>query len=202
MAKESVLYSVEFTDTLSPEAVEREVGELFGDLPAPEAVNPVDCYLVRFESSYSNGEPAMITAQLFLPRVPLDELRMAYVFAPGTTGILDACRPSREHIAGIRWGLYRAHVLAFAGRGVVGLLPDYTGFGDPQRFQPIYNAEVEGRMMLDAVRALHRFLEVQGKEETDDGIREAEDLSVFVSGFSQGGHAAFAAADLRRRYAP
>ena len=69
MAKESVLYSVELIDTLSPQAIEREVGALFGDLPAPEAVNPVDCYLIRFESSYADGEPAMITAQLFLPRV-------------------------------------------------------------------------------------------------------------------------------------
>jgi pimeloyl-ACP methyl ester carboxylesterase len=201
-AKESSLYSVELIETLSPKAIDREVGQLFGTLPAPQASYSVDCFLIRFESSYQDGEPAVITAQLFLPRVPPDQLRMAYVFAPGTTGILDACRPSREHIAGIRWGLYRAHVLAFSGQGVVGLLPDYTGFGDPERLQPVYNAEAEGRMMLDGVRALYRFWEDREGQGAGDEFRNAGKLSVFVAGFSQGGHAAFAAADLRLQYAP
>ena len=214
-AKAGALLSAELVETLEPRAVDREVRALFENLQAPIARFAVDCYLVRFESRYPDGRPATVTAQLFVPlaaeggaapkpgpgqsRPPRAESRAAYVFAPGTTGLIDACRPSREHIAGIHWGLYRAHVLAFAGQGVVGVLPDYMGFGDGDRLQPIYHAVAEGRMMLDAVRALHRFL-----ESLDEGRpgRRAAKPSVFLAGFSQGGHAAFAAADLRRPYAP
>jgi acetyl esterase/lipase len=76
------------------------------------------------------------------------------------------------------------------------------GFGDPDRLQPIYNAVAEGRMMLDAVRALYRFLERLDVEKNGPALLGFRRPSVFVAGFSQGGHAAFAAADLRRLYAP
>jgi len=121
---------------------------------------------------------------------------MMYLFAPGSTWLINACRPSREHIAGIRWGLYRSHVLAFAGQGLLGLLPDYLGFGDPGRLQPYMSAVAEGRLVLDAIRAARRFLEQKGWS------RPRGKPAVFVSGFSQGGHAIFAAADLQRAYAP
>ncbi|MBN2551355.1 MAG: alpha/beta fold hydrolase [Spirochaetales bacterium] len=200
-AREHILVAVELVETLSPGAVDEEVGELFEGVEAPRSRFQIDCYLIRYESRYPDGQPAQITAQLFLPRVPDGDIRAAYIFAPGTTGLLDACRPSREHIAGIRWGLYRAHVLAFAGQGIVGVLPDYMGFGDAERLQPIYNAVAEGRMMLDGARALYRFLELRQKEEAGRATRRSPQPPVFVAGFSQGGHAAFAAADLRRLYA-
>ena len=182
------LLTVELIETLSTRAVDREVGQLFDDVAAPSSRFEVDCYLVRYESTYPWGETAAVTAQFFLPRVPAGSaIQAAYVFAPGTTGILDACRPSREHIAGIRWGLYRAHVLAFAGQGIAGVLPDYMGFGDSERLQPIYNAVAEGRMMLDAVRALYQFLARRQKEEPGRISVLTRKPDVFVAGFSQGG---------------
>jgi acetyl esterase/lipase len=56
------------------------------------------------------------------------------------------------------------------------------------------SAVAEGRMLLDAIRAIHGFLAQQK-------VGGVSGTSVFVAGFSQGGHAAFAAADLRRSYA-
>jgi pimeloyl-ACP methyl ester carboxylesterase len=44
-------------------------------------------------------------------------------------------------------------------------------------------------------------MEQRGNEQGDEHYRSARNLSVFLAGFSQGGHAAFAAADLRRSYA-
>ena len=71
------------------------------------------------------------------------------------------------------------------------------GFGDPKSVQPICHSEAEGRMMLDTVRAVSQLLDrVEGSE------ARTPKLSVFVAGFSQGGHAAFAAANIRRIYAP
>ncbi len=186
-------------ERFEPDEVEEIVGELFEGRSVPTAHYAIDAYIVRYSSFYPNDDPAVITAQLFVPR--LDQPSPLYLFAPGTTGLVDACRPSREHIAGIHWGLYRAHVLAFAGKGFIGLLPDYTGFGEPDRLQPLFHARTEAKMMLDGVRAVTELT-------ADDELR-AVNLSpplapggVFLAGFSQGGHAAFAAADYRDQYAP
>jgi acetyl esterase/lipase len=195
------LTSVEKVETLSPADVDRLVAELFDGASGarqPAAAFTVDCYTLRFQSLYQDDSPASATAQLFLPRTGEPGTpELMYLFAPGSTGLVNNCRPSREHIAGIHWGLYRSHVLAFAGQGLVGLLPDYLGFGDPGRLQPYMSAVAEGRLVLDAVRAARRFL-----EQAAGGHLPRGKPSVFVSGFSQGGHAIFAAADLERSYAP
>ncbi len=183
------------TEVLQASDVEQIVAELFPTLPVPAARYSVDCYLIRYRSSYPDGSAAPITAQLFIPRDVEKEQAPLYVFAPGTTGLIDACRPSREHIAGIHWGLYRSHVLAFAGKGFVTLLPDYTGFGDPERLQPVFHARSEATMMLDGVRAVRNAIE---QRKAAPQVTEG----AFLAGFSQGGHAAFAAADLQSTYAP
>lgn len=189
------LIEVSHSETLAPSQIEGKVATLFEGHPAPQARYTVDAYLVRFQSLYPDDSAAVITAQLFVPRTAEQRQLPLYVFAPGTTGLVDACRPSREHIAGIHWGLYRSHLLAFAGKGTIGVLPDYTGFGDPDRIQPLFHARSEGRMMLDSVRAVHEFF-----AQHDAPVRPT--AAAFLAGFSQGGHAAFAAADLRDEYAP
>jgi acetyl esterase/lipase len=184
------LTDTELVETLGTAEVDRIVAALFEEETKPSAVFPVECYTLRFRSRYPDDTAATATAQLFVPRFPKPVPPVMYVFAPGTTGLINACRPSREHIAGIRWGLYRSHVLAYAGQGFIGVLPDYLGFAEPGRLQPYMNAVAEGRLLLDAIRAARRFLARPGR------------IPVFVAGFSQGGHAAFAAADLQRAYAP
>jgi acetyl esterase/lipase len=191
------LTGAELVETLAPADVDRIVAGLFEELKMPAAAFPVDCYTLRFQSRYPDDTPASATAQLFVPRTPDSGPPTMYLFAPGSTGLVNSCRPSREHIAGIRWGLYRAHVLAFAGQGFLGVLPDYLGFADPGRLQPYMSAVAEGHVVLDAIRAARRFL-----EQSSGGRLPKGKPPVFVSGFSQGGHAAFAAADLQRAYAP
>ena len=196
LAAPGQLLSVTTVETLSPADINTLETALFTDVPAPKARYPVDCYLLKVESTYLDGKPTPVTVQVFVPRYPDRAKRQLYVFAPGSTGLRDACRPSREHIAGIHWGLYRTHVLAHVGQGSIGVLPDYMGFGDPDptHLQPYMVAVAEGRMLLDVARAIDGFLE-KTAEATVSGT------ALFFAGFSQGGHAAFAAADMRARYA-
>lgn len=192
-AQSGRIIDVEFDRTYTPGQIDEFIGPLFDGYRAPDARFGVDVYYVRYESTYPDGSDAPITAQLFVPRMPDGQDRPLYLFGPGSTGILDVCRPSREHIAGIHWGLYRAHALAFSGQGMVGLVPDYMGLGDPERLQPFFQADAGAYMMLDGIRAVRRFLGNAGEPAVD---------AVFLAGFSQGGHAAFAAADYRGEYAP
>ena len=181
--------------TLEAAQVTALTAKLFADHPNPRARFAVESFLLRYESVYPDGEPARIAAQVFLPVLAESRACPVYVFAPGSTGLTGACRPSREHTSAVPWGGYRAHVLAFAGQGLIAMLPDYMGQGDPGRTQPYYHAASEGRSLLDAARALRAFL--AGRSD-----RAVAAPGAFLAGYSQGGHAAFAAADLRAQYAP
>lgn len=203
LAEPGALVEVEFDRSYSAEEVNAATASLFEGYERPPARSGVDVYWLRYESRYSDGARSVVTSQLFVPQPGAgggeghadsgEGPRDLYLFGPGSTGILDVCRPSREHIAGIYWGSYRAHTLAFAGQGMVGLLPDYMGFGDPGRLQPFFHEEAGAHLMLDGVRATRAFLRRAGRPGID---------RVFLAGYSQGGHAAFAAADYRERYAP
>ena len=192
-AQSGRIMDVEFDRTYSAAEIDAFIGPLFSGYQAPDARYGVDVYFVRYESLYPDGTDAPVTAQLFVPRMPDGEERDLYLFGPGSTGIIDPCRPSREHIAGIHWGLYRAHALAFTGQGMVGLVPDYMGFGDADRVQPFFQADAGAHLVLDGIRAVRAFLRDAGEPVVD---------GVFLAGYSQGGHAAFAAADYQPRYAP
>lgn len=161
----------------------------------PPARYGVATYQIRFSSTHPHGDEVSVTAQLFVPQVSEPEELPLYVFGPGTTGLSDACATSQEHQLGVNWGRYRNHMLARAGQGLIGIMPDYMGFGDPEQTQLYFVAQAEAHTMLDAARAARAFIDA-----------EEPALSVtpetFVAGYSQGGHAAFAAADYAAAYAP
>ena len=170
---------------LRPADVDAAVRVLFRGVAPPTARFSVAAYVVRFESRYHDGATAAVTAQVFVPEgATVDTL---YLFLPGTTGLIDRCRVSWEHVAGINWGRYRSHALAFAGQGLVAMLPDYPGFGDPERLQSYFHTETEAHMVLNAVRSAGHLLHTRHSAPPP--------RRVFLGGYSQGGHAMFAAAD-------
>ncbi len=161
----------------------------------PAAHYDVATYRIIYRSTDVDGEPADITAQLFVPVFDRKTERPLYVFGSGTTGIADQCAPSIEDPEIRVLGHYRGYTMSFAGLGYISIIPDYLGFNDPARPQRYFSKAAEAHVMLDAVRAVRNFLEQNGS-----GAVLSE--KVFLSGYSQGGHAAFAAADLRDEYAP
>jgi predicted esterase len=182
---------VDFEGPLAPRQVDRATDRLFAGYEQPRARYTVDAYLLRVYTRYPNGRLTPIRVQVFIPRSPA-EPDAVYVFSPGSTGLVGPCRASREHIAGIRWGLYRNHVLAFAGQGMIAVLPDYMGFEDPDLVQPYFHAASEARVVFDSLHALHRWLTDHQPSRFPNGLAAMRRVA---AGFSQGGHAAFAAAD-------
>ncbi len=120
------------------------------------------------------------------------------MFGSGTTGISDTCAPSLEIPEEIRWGWYKQNMLAYAGSGFITIFPDYLGFNDPDRPQRYFSKEAEGHVMLDSIRAIKNLYEMEEFSE----LKATPADEVFTAGYSQGGHAAFAAADLYSDYAP
>jgi pimeloyl-ACP methyl ester carboxylesterase len=89
-------------------------------------------------------------------------------------------------------------MLSYAAQGYMAILPNWQGFDDRDRVHPYFVAELEGRVMLDAARAVYDFFAHPPAQ--DILARPAQ--AVFLGGYSQGGHGAFAADRLAPDYAP
>ena len=158
----------------------------------------VKSYNIKFISTDFDGSEAVIYAQVFIPDSGVEKEFPVYVFGSGTTGISDECAPSLEIPEERRWGWYKQNMLAYGGSGFITIFPDYLGFNDPTRPQRYFSKLAEGHVMLDSIRAVTNLY----KREEFLSLQAKPSGKVFTAGYSQGGHAAFAAADLLRDYAP
>ncbi|MCQ3980577.1 MAG: hypothetical protein DPW09_44780 [Anaerolineae bacterium] len=87
-------------------------------------------------------------------------------------------------------------MLEYTAQGLIGVLPNYQGFDEPNQAHPYFIAEFQARALLDAARAAYNFF----AESPQIAARPME--AVFFAGYSSGGHAAFAAKDFAASYAP
>ncbi len=106
-------------------------------------------------------------------------------WAHGTTGLADACAPSRDGAEGVGF----EPLLELARMGFVVTATDYEGLGTAG-LHPYLVGSSEGRSILDSIRAARALTEAGA------GERSA------IVGISQGGHAAIWAAELVDAYAP
>lgn len=156
----------------------------------------VDHYTVTYNTTDEKNILMVNTAQLYIPKTDTEMSFPIYVFGSGTTGIDDNCAPSREIVDKDNWGDYRAHMLSYASQGYIVVFPDYEGFNDgTSRIHHYFHKLYEGHIMLDSARAAYDFF-------ADSTLASTPQEAVFFSGYSQGGHAAFAASDLAKTYAP
>ena len=119
LAQPGTLLSVAPTGTLSPAEINGITGGRFrnnGGDPLPARYS-VESYLITFQSTGLDGEPRTITAQLFVPNFDEPARRPLFVFGPGSTGLVEACAPSRSYVDARRWDTYNAYTLAYAGQG-------------------------------------------------------------------------------------
>jgi pimeloyl-ACP methyl ester carboxylesterase len=189
------IVSLERAGSFSVDSLRGSIPSFFEMYTPPRVDYAVNKYVLEFSSVDFDGSPVTVRAQIYAPVMSAASDRPVYVFASGTTGIGDNCAPSLETPETKRWGWYEQNMLAYAGLGFIVVFPDYTGFNDPERSQRYFSKFAEGYMMLDAIRAALSTFPLEGTEARLSGV-------VFTAGYSQGGHAAMAAADLRPGYAP
>lgn len=172
---------------------------LFESFERPAPRYPVDEYRIVYETRDTDGTPVEAHASLFVPVMDVARRAPILAFGSGTTGLGDQCAPSLERPFDVRWGYYRANMEAYADQGIITIFPDYIGFNDPDRPQRYFSAAAEGHLMLDAIRAVLEIFEF-----SRGVIASSVEPSgaAVTAGYSQGGHAALAAADMRQAYAP
>jgi pimeloyl-ACP methyl ester carboxylesterase len=144
---------------------------------------------ILYRSTDLHGNPSIVGATVVEPSAPWTGpgLQPVVSFAPGSQGQGDQCAPSHALESGtfyeIEW------VADLLTHGWVVVVTDYPGLGTPGVHTYLNRVE-EGHAVLDAARATLR-------------LRHSDPATpVGIGGYSQGGRAAAAAAELQPSYAP
>lgn len=199
-----ILY-VEHYARYTAEEIEAQGDWLFSQTGIPAAHNGADQFVLHYRSTDVDGTPVPIRAQLFVPLLDEAAERPLHIFAAGTTGVSEKCAPIIEDPVRNRWGDFRTNMLAYAGRELISMFPEYLGFGLPDIPQRYFSKVAEAHVMLDAARAAQNFFADSLYSELSDSgqlVAATPSQHLFLAGYSQGGHAAHAAADLQPEYAP
>ncbi|TVR74320.1 MAG: alpha/beta fold hydrolase [Spirochaetaceae bacterium] len=198
-ARRGGIIDITFEERVDPTGIANSTIPLFEHFEHPAPRYAVDVYSLRFWSSDFDGSPLEALATLYIPVVDQHREAPVLAFLSGTTGVGNQCATSLEEPEVIRWGWYRQNMLAYGGQGIITIFPDYLGFNNDDIPQRYFSAAAEGHLMLDALRAARnvfseRPLPIHSSVRPGPGN--------VTAGYSQGGHAALAAADMNLAYAP
>ncbi len=146
---------------------------------------------IMYLSTDTHDRPIAVTGTVLTPSAPWlgSGPRPIVGYAVGTQGVGDDCAPSKALSAGFEYeGPFIAGMLA-RGYGLV--VTDYEGLGTPGDHTYV-NRKSQAHALLDSIRAAQRLPEA--------GL--PSNGPVALAGYSQGGGASAAAAELQPSYAP
>jgi len=150
-----------------------------------------DARRVMYSSKDREGRSIAVTGVMVSPKTPWigPGKRPIISYAAGTQGMGDSCAPSRQLKAMSEYETLFFKDLLFRGYTVA--LTDYQGLGTPGTHTYMVR-EAQGHAVLDMARAAQRA----GFPGTDTST------PIGLTGYSQGGGAVAAAAELAASYAP
>lgn len=146
---------------------------------------------VLYRSTGATGAANAVSGTVYVPTFPWTGggSRPIVGFAPGTQGTGDPCAPSQTLPQGTNYELTTVNALLDEGWAVA--VTDYEGMGTPGN--PTYIVkDAEAHAVLDMVRAAQRI--------PSSGVTATSPVGLF--GYSQGGQATAAAAEIEASYAP
>lgn len=187
-----------YMDTVAMTQIDQLAAQFYPASNLVPARYDVDRYQIYFQTLNESDQVVSVRAEIFFPRVSQRAAFPLFVYGSGTTGIGPSCAPLDEWTRGRNWGNYRTHMLSYAAQGYIAVLPLWQGYDDENRTHPYFVARLEGYLLLDAARATYNFF---ATSLSPDILAQPLD-AVFFSGYSQGGHGAFAADQFAPWYAP
>ncbi|MEV6346510.1 lipase family protein [Actinoplanes sp. NPDC051851] len=174
-------------------------------LPGIGGTLPGTATRIMYKSTDANGEPVAVTGAYLEPALPWLGLtaRPLVVLAPGTMGQGDQCSTSLALERGLVVGTEDSQTTISIGyevlaiyqlllRGIAVVQTDYVGLGATDRLHTYVNRVDEGHAVLDAARAAKALPKTSLTARSPIGLY----------GYSQGGGAVAAAAELQATYAP
>ncbi|MEV0176796.1 lipase family protein [Streptomyces sp. NPDC050803] len=170
-------------------------------LPSLDGPLPGRATRLMYKSTDSNGQPVAVTGAYIEPTADWDGEgpRPLVALAPGTMGQGDQCSASMglEHPLQLNGetvsvGYEDLAVYRLLAKGAAVVVTDYAGLGTTDRLHTYVNRVDEAHALLDAARAARSV----------DGASVTAASRVGLFGYSQGGGASAAAAELQPSYAP
>lgn len=152
-----------------------KAAEVGASLPIPSlAQYDVEVYTIGYTTTGVDGQKDTASGLLVYP-VRANTAWPVLVYQHGTASSRDAVpsRMSAEATIGLIGGTL----------GYVSVLPDYIGLGDSKGFHPYVHAQSEAQAGVDMLLALQQFAAKQSLYLNGQ---------LFLSGYSQGGHASMA----------
>lgn len=140
-------------------------------------IDGIDVYEVIYTTLYADSSIVKASGLLYLPHAVHKELPLM-IYDHGTT----ICRDRATNFTG-----EQSICLAFATDGYVVAAPDYVGMGRGERDQLYLDAFTESHASVDMLLASKHILSLLEAKTSD---------KLFVTGYSQGGHAAMATTHL------
>jgi hypothetical protein len=149
------------------------------NLPLPLIEYNIKFYRIKYTTPDVKGVPDTVTGLLAFPN-DLSKVFPRLVYQHGTSGTrldvpsYNATKTSGEGSLG----------LLFAGMGYIAFLPDYLGLGGSSGVHPYVHAKTEAAAAIDMMLAFKEFLAKNPLVNANGQL--------FITGYSQGGHAAMA----------
>ena len=148
----------------------------WADLPEEIAVhNGAKLYRVQYWTKRHDGIPVIVSG---LVAIPASTSFRGVVSYQHGTNVNRHATPSQPSLGE---GVLGSAI--FAGGGYIFVAPDYTGLGVSTETHTYLHAESTADAVIDLLRAASRFIEFRGQKRPS---------SLFLTGFSQGGHATLA----------
>ncbi|MBW6479967.1 MAG: T9SS type A sorting domain-containing protein [Bacteroidales bacterium] len=173
----SLLFSVLFLHSVQSQQVNsveyissataQEISELL-DYDVPYGVR---FYKMTYHTTGSDDMPDIASGLIVIPDNDAPDFPLV-IYHHGTS-------PAKDQVPSSLNLDYEAY--AFIGaNGFAVLAPDYLGMGDSRGFHPYVHRETQARASVDMLKAFHEWLENEDYAVND---------KLFLTGYSQGGHA-------------
>ena len=168
-------------------------GSMIQSEPVAGPDGDIDLYRIMYRSTDNSGRSTPVTGLFAVPKSPPPPGGFPLIaYAHGTTGSNPSCgisiAPNEPNTAG--YGALRRQIAPLVEQGWAVVATDYLGMGAPGT--PSYLVgEVEGRNVLDSVRAVH-----------GGDLAPVDKSRTVVWGHSQGGQSAAFTGLIAPRYAP
>lgn len=149
----------------------------------------IDKYELIYLIHNEKNEPVPVKASIYIPNTG-GRQKPWYVFAAGTSGLAPKCAPSLEKVEVTNIGNYENQMISQAAENYVVIFPEYVGFYEINDMQPYFIAQMEARTVLGAIENFNKVVE-------SGQLVDLEVGDIYLTGYSQGGHAALSAAEHR-----
>ena len=137
-------------------------------------INDVTIYKITYNTIDVFGNPTIASGAMYVPQINVKTFPLIS-WQHGT--VMDRTQvPSRRYddVSGC----------FYSGNGYITTLPDYLGMGDNPGIHPYIHWESEATASIDLIRAAREFI--------NDSLMIGDNEQIFITGYSQGGHATMA----------